>query len=367
MEQVIIIILLFLIALLVFVILYFAKKGRENNNFMMMQQQIDGLREQLRASLEGSAKVVNQQLDTLTRALSERLSEGSELMQKVNRTIGERLDNAAKVIGNVQKSLGQVEEANKRIYEVGKDIAGLQEILRAPKFRGSLGELFLGDLLMQILPTTHFATQYAFESGEKVDAVIKVGDNLVPVDSKFPLENFRRFIDAGSEGEKKSLKKQFIRDVKKHIDDIQRKYVKPDEGTFDFALMYVPAENVYYETILKDESFDEDKGIFQYSINKRVIPVSPNSFYAYLQVILLGLRGFSIEERARDIFGYISRLSGDFERFRTDFELVGTHLSRSRSSYENAEKRLLRLESDVERMTSLEEGEKALPDKEKTL
>lgn len=340
--------------------LFTRRKDREEG-LLIMQQQIDSLREQLRASLEGSSNTLNQQLDTLTKSINDRLKEGSELLQRFNQTLGERLDNTTRVMGQVHRSLGQVEEANRRIYEIGKDIASLQEILRAPKFRGSLGELFLGDLLVQILPPTHYTLQYAFEGGEKVDAVIRVGNNLVPVDSKFPLENFRRFIEAKDESQKKALKREFLRDVRRHIDDIHTKYIKPDEGTFDFALMYIPAENVYYETILKDESLDEERGIFYYAINKRVIPVSPNSFYAYLQVILLGLKGFKIEERAREILGYIARLTGDFERFKSDFELIGTHISRARSSHESAEKKLLKFESALSQATSLEDREKLLP------
>lgn len=357
-----VIIVVLAIAVISLIALLFARGRGKDESLLLMQQQIEGLREQLRASLEGSSNTLNQQLESITKTLNQRLKESSEQMQRFNQTLGDRLDHTTRVVGDVKKSLGQVEEANKRIFEIGKDIASLQEILRAPKFRGSLGELFLGDLLMQILPPTHFTLQYPFASGEKVDAVIKVGKNLVPVDSKFPLENFRRLVESEDENQKRALKRQFVRDVKKHIDDIQSKYIKPDEGTFDFALMYVPAENVYYETILKDDAFAEEKGIFNYSIEKRVIPVSPNSFYAYLQVILMGLKGFKIEEKAREMFGYISRLSGDFDRFRKDFELIGTHLSRSRSSYESAEKKLLKLDSGIERITSLEEGEKALPE-----
>ncbi len=362
MEQNLLLLLILMVILVGSMLLWVIVRRDRESGITLIQQQIEGLREQLRASLEGSSNTLNQQLESITKTLNQRLKESSELMQRFNQTLGDRLDHTTKVVGQVQRSLGQVEEANKRIYEIGKDIASLQEILRAPKFRGSLGELFLGDLLMQILPPTHFTLQYPFASGEKVDAVIKVGKNLVPVDSKFPLENFRRLVESEDESQKRALKRQFVRDVKKHIDDIQSKYIKPDEGTFDFALMYVPAENVYYETILKDDAFAEEKGIFNYSIEKRVIPVSPNSFYAYLQVILMGLKGFKIEEKAREMFGYISRLSGDFDRFRKDFELIGTHLSRSRSSYEAAEKKLLKLDSGIERITSLEEGEKALPE-----
>jgi DNA recombination protein RmuC len=205
-----------------------------------------------------------------------------------------------------------------------------------------LGELFLGDLLAQILPPTHYALQHKFKSGEAVDAAISLGQGLVPVDSKFPLENFRRVIAGESEDDRKAAKRKFSADVKKHIDSIAAKYILPDEGTFDFALMYIPAENVYYEVILKDDAFGEDKGLCAYALAQRVIPVSPNSFYAYLQAIVLGLKGLRIEKNAHEMIQHLKRLQGDFQRFREDFDVLGKHLGNTRGKYEDAAKRLER-------------------------
>ena len=313
---------------------------KDEQPLLLIQQQIDQLRGQLTQVLDSSTQLVHQQLGQLVSHVNERLRENSEVLQKTQQSLGERLDNAARVVGNVQKSLGSLEEANRKIYEVGKDIASLQEILRAPKLRGGLGEFLLGDLLSQILPPDHFATQFAFRSGEKVDAVIKLGGSFVPVDSKFPLENFKRIMEAVAEDERAKAKKQFVADVKRHIDAIATKYILPDEGTYDFALMYIPAENVYYETIIKDDSVGGDKNLSHYALSKKVIPVSPNSFYAYLQAIVLGLKGMKIEERAKEIIHYLSRLEGDFSRFKDDFSLVGKHLGHAHSSFQNAEKRL---------------------------
>lgn len=305
----------------------------------LLQQQIDQLRAQMTQTLDGHVRSMQQQLGQMLGHVSERLRENAETIERTQVGLGERLDNAARVVGQVQRSLGGLEEANRKIYEVGKDIASLQEILRAPKLRGVLGEFLLEDLLAQILPPQHYAIQHMFRSGEKVDAVIKLGGSLVPVDAKFPLENFRRMVESGDDEEKQRARRQFVADVKKHIDAIASKYIVPDEGTYPFALMYVPAENVYYETIIKDGA-PEEKSLSYYAMSKYVIPVSPNSFYAYLQAIVLGLKGMRIEDRAKEMIGYLSRLQGDFGKFREEFVVLGKHLGHAQSSYQSADRRL---------------------------
>jgi len=316
-----------------------AQEKSEDQSMLLMQQQIDQLRSQLSSTLDSNSRALQQQLGQMIAQVNERLKENAQVLNDTQQSLGERLDNAARVVGGVQKSLGGLEEANRRIYEVGKDIASLQEILRAPKLRGGLGEFFLEDLLGQILPPRHFSTQYSFRSGEKVDAVIHLGASLVPVDAKFPLENFKRLLEASSDEERNRAKKQFAADVRKHIDAIAAKYILPDEGTYDFALMYIPAENVYYETVIKDEA-DDQRNLSQYAMSRRVIPVSPNSLYAYLQAIVLGLKGLRIEDRTKEIIQYLGRLQGDFAKLRDDFVVLGKHLGHAQSSYQIADKRL---------------------------
>lgn len=315
------------------------RQRADNGSLLLMQQQIDQLRLQLSQSLDNSAQSIQLQLGQLLGQVQLRLKENADILNHSQQNLGERLDNAARVVGSVQRSLGGLEEANRRIYEVGKDIASLQEILRAPKLRGGLGEFFLEELLGQILPTEHYTTQYRFRSGEKVDAVVKLGDCLVPVDAKFPLENFKRMLEASSDDERGRAKRQFGADVKKHIDAIASKYILPDEGTYEFALMYIPAENVYYETIVKDDAPGE-RSLSSYALSKHVIPVSPSSFYAYLQAIVLGLRGMKIDARAKEIVGYLGRLQVDFNKFRDEFALLGKHLGHTHASFQVAERRL---------------------------
>ncbi len=264
-------------------------------------------------------------------------------MQRSRAAVGERLDNTSRVGGEVQKGLGELSAATARVYEVGRDVATLHDILRAPKLRGGLGELLLGDLLAQVLPPAHFTLQHAFRSGERVDAVIRLGDGLVPVDAKFPLEDFRRLLEAADDEERTRARKAFVARVRKHVDDIASKYVLPDEGTYDFALMYIPAENVYYETIIRDE----EPGLAGYAIARKVVPVSPNSFYAYLQAIVLGLRGLRIEARAQEVIGQLGRLGGDLGRLRDDFRLVGKHLGNAAQAFGSAERRLDRLDGKL--------------------
>ncbi|MCX5751700.1 MAG: DNA recombination protein RmuC [Candidatus Saganbacteria bacterium] len=343
MEIIAIIISVITLGALIFVILKvqgLGASGQDHQSFGLMQQQIEGFRNQITTQIGQFNEQISKLYSDNQTILQKVNTDFTQTLQTVDKNVNSRLDNAAKVINDVNRKLGEVYETTKQVQEVGKDIASLSEILRAPKLRGGMGELFLGDLLNQVLPPATFELQYRFKSREIVDAVIKLGKNLVPVDSKFPLENFRKYIEAESETEKIRLKKEFIRDVKKHIDAIAGKYILQDEGTFGFALMYIPAENVYYETIIKDENLDEGKGIFTYAIEKKVLPVSPNSFYAYLQTILLGLRGMQVEEKAEEILKNLSRLGGDFGKVSEDFEKMGTHLKNLNASYENTEKRL---------------------------
>jgi DNA recombination protein RmuC len=296
-------------------------------------------------------KTVDDKLNWMTREVDGRLRDNSQSLQNASVELGSKLESAVKAVTDVHQHLGKLEESHKRIYELGKDITGLQNLLRAPKIRGGIGEFFLTDLLKQMLPEGYFAFQYEFKSRERVDAVIKFGQGLAPIDAKFPLENFRKFAASEDDKERAALRRQFVSDIKNHIKSISEKYIKPDEGTFDFALMYIPAENVYYEAIIKDGNLNDESSLFQYSLARKVIPVSPNSFYAYLRVILLGLKGMAIEKGAQKIIQNISRLRTELNKFYDDFSKVGKHLGNSKSSYDEAEKHLIKFN---DRLTQLD-------------
>ena len=329
--------------------------------WILMQQQMEQLRGQMSDGLNKNIALLTEQLRAINEQVNQQLQLVNQQLQNSSGQIGQRLDTAGQVIGEVREKLGELSKTSEQIHEVGRNIATLQEILRPPKLRGGLGEQFLGELLSQILPPEFYSLQHPFLSGERVDAVVRLGEKLVPIDSKFPLDNFRRIIECKTEEEEKGFKKLFYRDVRKHIDDIAGKYILPQEGTYDFALLYIPAENVYYETITKDESFGEEKGVLNYALAKRVIPVSPNSFYAYLQVIVLGLKGLQIEKEAQKIQALLSGLKKDIGSFQDDFLLVGKHVTNATNKFEEARRRLDKFTFKLEQI----ESQPSLPFKEK--
>lgn len=245
----------------------------------------------------------------------------SQSLHSSTKSLNERLDNAARVISQVQRNIGEMSE-------IGRGMKDLQEFLRSPKLRGNIGEQVLKELLAQMLPKQSFHLQYAFKSGAMVDAAIKTAAGIIPVDSKFPMENFRKMMAAKNEMEKKEAEKEFVRDVKKHIDDISGKYILVDEGTIDYALMYIPSEAVYYEIVNSTDLFD-------YSGEKRVLPVSPTTFYAFMKAILMSFEGQKIEARARDILLAIRAIQKDYSKVEENLGVLGRHIQNAYNQMNN--------------------------------
>ena len=330
--------------------------ARRGGALGLVQQQLEALRTQVGQALGGQAELLGQEIGRLTAQLNERLRESGELVQRSQTSVGERLDHTARVVGEVQQGLGELREATARVRDIGRDVVSLHDILRAPKLRGGLGELLLGDLLAQVLPARHFTLQHTFQNGERVDAVVRLGPALVPVDAKFPLEDFRRLLEAGDDETRTRARRAFVARVRKHIDDVAAKYILPDEGTYDFALMYVPAENVYYEAIVRDDG-GNDRELSAYALERKVIPVSPNCFYAYLQAIVLGLRGLRIEARAQEVVGQLARLAGDLGRLQDDFRVLGRHVTNAAQAHAAADRRLDRLTAKLAEIAADENAE----------
>jgi DNA recombination protein RmuC len=274
--------------------------------------------------------------------LAARNAEFELRLQGLEQSLNTRLAATTQTTTQIHERLGQMTRATTEMIDRAKELGKLEQALRPPKARGGFGELLLENLLRDRLPPDAYEVQYTFESGERVDAVIHAGGRLLPVDAKFPLDNFERMTAA--EGEEHQLhEKAFARDVKGHIDAIASKYIRPELGTFDLGFMYLPAEAIHYELVS-----GKTGALLHYAHQKRVFPVSATTFSAYLQMIVLGLKGMQIEQRAEEVMRYCAALQQEFGKFKEDFDLVGTHLSRAHGKYADAEKRLDRFETRLD-------------------
>jgi DNA recombination protein RmuC len=242
-------------------------------------------------------------------------------LESNTKSVNQRLDQAAHLISQLQRNVGE-------IGEIGRGMKDLSEILNSPKIRGNLGEHILAELLGQMLPKHAFFLQHTFRSGEKVDAAIKTSAGIIPIDSKFPMENFRKFVNAKDEINKKQAHKNFESDVKKHIDSISKKYILPQEGTIDYALMYIPSESVYYEIV-------NSHTIFEYAASKRVLPVSPTTFYAYMRAILMSFEGQKVEEQARQVLAALRAIQKDYSKVADNLSVTSKHVTNAHNSMIN--------------------------------
>ncbi len=280
-------------------------------------------------------KQIQESSDKTTQMTQKQLSE-------TTRSLNERLDKAAQVISGVSKSVGEM-------TELGRGMKELQEFLRSPKMRGQMGEAVLKDLLGQSLPKQNFHLQYAFKSGEIVDAALKLEQGIIPIDAKFPMENFRRMAKSQDEKEKDLHRKAFTADVKKHIDAISNKYIRPQEGTLDFALMYIPSEPIYYEILTNSPELDD------YAYKKRVRPVSPNTLYAYLRAIIMSLEGSKIEKQAGQILAALREIGDETEKFGASLSLLTKHIKNASATSDDVNIRFSRLNSRISTVQSIEE------------
>lgn len=270
-----------------------------------------------------------QQSDDSVKLLTEwmkQIKEGTDLtrqeMQKsidtTNKAINERLDKAAQYIGQVSKELGQMQQ-------IGKSLSYVQDFLLSAKKRGTIGEQIMEEMLKQSLPANMYEVQYRFRTGETADSVIKINSRLLAMDSKFSMENYRAFINSETDEQREAMRKLFIRDVKKRIDEISKKYILPEENTLDFALMYVPADGVFNE-------ISDDVEVYEYARNKHVHMVSPSTFYYFLQVILIGLQGARISEHAQHILQVIQGLKQDSQKFSDNLAVLTKHVTNAKST-----------------------------------
>ena len=260
-----------------------------------------------------------QDLSSLRQSLDATKDTVNTTLTRNNADIHDRLLKATEVIGELKREAGAFTEVSRSMKE-------LHDFLRSPKLRGNIGEAVLKDLLTQMFPRSSFHLQYAFKSGEKVDAAISTDAGILPIDSKFPMENFQKMAAATDAREQKEIRRLFLRDIKKHIDDISSKYILPEEDTLDFALMYIPSESVYYEIMNEVE-------LAEYARTKRVYPVSPTTMYAALQTILLSFEGKKIEKKAKEVFKMLRAIEKDYAKSSLTLSTLGTHLTNAYNKY----------------------------------
>ena len=273
--------------------------------------------------------------DTSLGLLNQNMQGMQQRIDETTRTIGVRLDRAAEVIQGVSRELGQVQE-------IGRSMKDLQDFLRSPKLRGNIGEQVMRDLLEQYFPRASFDLQYQFNSGERVDAIVKTDKGLIPIDAKFPLENFQKLSKAPDEATRTAALKDFFKDVKKHITDISRKYILPAEGTVDFAVMYIPSESVYYEIVRDDDE------LTTFAYDKRVFLVSPNSFYYFMKVLMIGLEGKRVEEASRKILETLKAIQQDAVRFGDQLGVMTTHLTNAKNTLDRVNNEYAKLSGKIE-------------------
>ncbi len=290
----------------------------------------------------------------MDRQMSEQVATLSTLvtrqLEATQTTLGQRLDATGQVVADLRERLGHLAEATARVEAMGQSVREVQELLRVPRLRGTIGEIWLEELLRQVFPEGLYEMQYSLGSGVRVDAVIRIGERLLAIDAKFPLEACQRMLaaePAAAERERRAFRKS----LRERIDEIAERYICPGDGTFDFALMYIPAENVYYEAIVRGEQLDGNS-LLAYAMSRRVIPVSPHTFYAYLSAVLHGLKGLRVEEHARRLQDELGQLAEHLSRFWSSYEKVGTHLENAGKQFAESERLALRLRSQMDGMLS---------------
>ncbi|MEK9209589.1 MAG: DNA recombination protein RmuC [Patescibacteria group bacterium] len=312
------------IAVGVFIFWMLAGRKKEDKSFLLLQNQ----------------------LNELTRAVDQKLGESTKIMRH-------QFGESAKIIKDVTERLTKLDETNRQVIGFTEQLQSLQDILKNPKQRGVLGEYYLETLLKNVLPPGSFQMQYSFSDGTIVDAVVFVKDKIIPIDSKFSLENYNRLAEEKNPAEKEKLEKIFKNDLKSRIDETA-KYVKPNEGTMEFAFMFIPHEAIYYDLLVAQVGTVKlnTRDLIEYAFKeKKVIIVSPTSFLAYLQTVLQGLKALQIEESAKEIRKRVEELGRHLMSYEDFMNKIGKNLGSTVSAYNSASKEFKKIDKDVLRIT----------------
>jgi DNA recombination protein RmuC len=333
-----------------------------SNQLKKMKEEMTGSNDQvlmewlkdMKNSVEKNSDVLEKQLSSQRSGLEDQLKQQREAMGKQTKMIWERLTEAQTVIGDINKQIGGIEE-------FGKDIKDLSHVLRSPKLRGGLGEQFLNELLADALPKDLYKIQYAFKDGSKCDAVIMTENGIIPIDSKFSMENFKAMATAERDDIRIKHKREFLRDVKKRIDEISDKYIKPDEGTTEFALMYVPSESIYYELAVNSKDVED------YARKKSVFITSPNTLFSQLRIFLVAYQQYELHQHTSEILKALSGIKIEAEKFEGDLGILEKHVSNASKAAENVRSKFGKLFGKIEGVSAIGSGETKDKGKQKKL
>lgn len=322
--------------------------------FLLSRKKIDDpVLRYFKEDLTALRQAVDSTKDTVNKSLFVSNKNVTDALATSTKDIHDRLTKAAEVIGELKKEAGA-------FTQVSRSMQSLQDYLKSPKLRGNIGEMVLKDLISQIFPKSSYSLQYSFKSGEKVDAVIRTDAGLLPVDSKFPMENFQKMMSESDDKAKDTLHKAFIRDIKKHVTDIGKKYILPEENTLDFALMYIPSESVFYEMANTEE-------LMEFSRSLRVYPVSPNTLYAALQTILLSFEGKRVEAKAKEVFRLLRAIAKDYDKTTETLGTLGTHLTNAYNKFSDVQGQMNSLGQKLDSTRTLGGGETKSGNKKQNL
>jgi len=299
--------------------------------------------------------LVQDQLERLNRTMDERLHRSSS---ELNQTLRHQGTNTQELIREITRELTEVKESNKQVFSITEQLQNLQDILKNPKQRGILGEYYLETLLKNVMPPGSYEMQYTFPNGTIVDAAVFIKDKIIPIDSKFSLENYNRISETTDRGEKERFEKIFVNDLKQRITETA-KYIQPEQNTMDFAFMFIPHEAIYYDLIINKIGLvtEETENLIQRAASKyKVIIVSPTSFLAYLQTVLQGLKAMQIEESAKDIVKRVGELGKHLKAYEEHHNKLGNTLGTAMNHYNKGSSELKKVDKDVLRITGEASG-----------
>jgi DNA recombination protein RmuC len=344
MQTILLIILILGIGAVIFLLLTKKDSGKDERMTILMEKisNLSSQNERLREVMDSKLKETHQA--------------NQNQLFNVNRTIQSISNQSTKLISDITEKLTKLDDTNKQVINFSAQLQNLQDILKNPKQRGILGEYFLEETLKNVLPPGAYKMQYEFKDGSIVDAVVFVKEKIIPIDSKFSLENYERILNTSEGSEREDLEKSFKQDLKNRIDETS-KYIKPEENTMDFAFMFIPSEAIYYDLLVNKVGAVkiDTRSMIEYAFrDKHVIIVSPTSFLAYLQTVLQGLRAMEIEENAKEVIVNVEKLKKHALNFDSFMKKIGDNLQTTFNSYNNAYKELGKLDKDMAKITQSE-------------